>query len=319
MRGACVLTGLLLLSAAATARAQETHLLVITGVSGDEEHAKLFHDLATRFIDAAQKRDRVPDANIVYLAEKVEADPARIKGRSTKEGIEKAFSDLAAAAKPDDEIYVLLFGHGGFDGRVATYNMPGPDFTAEDFARLLGKFKGPRLVFVDTTSSSGAFQQVIAAPGRTVVTATKTGGERLDTRFAQAFVEAYESEAADRDRNGRISVAEAFEYAKGLVAQAYQKAGTLQTEHAVLDDGSDGKVAATAFLSTSAPVSADLDMNNPQVRDLVKERDALEAQVAALKTRKASMSADQYDQELEKLLLALAQKSQALQKLEVKK
>jgi LPS O-antigen subunit length determinant protein (WzzB/FepE family) len=261
----------------------------------------------------------VPASNIVYLAEKVEADPARIQGRSTKEGIEKAVADLAAAAKPDDEIYVLLLGHGGFDGRVATFNMPGPDFTAEDFARLLARFKRQRVVFVDTTSSSGAFLQAIAAPGRTVVTATKTGGERLDTRFAQAFVEAYETDAADRDRNGRISVAEAFEYAKGLVAEAYQKAGTLQTEHAALDDGSDGKVAAATFLSTSAPVPAGLDMNNPEVRQLVKDRDALEAQVAALKTRKASMSADEYDQALEKLLLALAQKSQALQKLEGKK
>lgn len=309
----------LLLGVAPRAEAQETHLLVITGVPGDEEHAKLFHDLATRFIDAARKKDHVPDANILYLADKTEADPKRINGRSTKEGVERAFADLAAAAKPNDEIYVVLFGHGGFDGRVATYNMPGPDFNAADFARLLGKFQTERVVFVDTTSSSGAFLPTVAGPGRTVVTATKTGGERLETRFALAFVEAYENEAADHDRNGRISVSEAFEYAKAQVAQAYQKAGTMQTEHAVLDDGSEGTLAATMFLSASGPVSAGLDMTNPQVRDLVKERDALEAQVAALKLRKAGIAAADYDQQLEKLLLALAQKTQALQQLEVKK
>jgi hypothetical protein len=307
------------LVAAHQASAQETHLLVITGLSGDEEHAKLFHELATRFIAAAEKKDGVPPANVIYLAEKTELDPTRIAGRSTREGIEKAFGDVLATTHPNDEIFVLLIGHGGFDGKTATFNMPGPDFNAADFARLLGKFSAQRIVFVDTTSSSGGLLQALAGPGRTIVTATKTGGEKLEPRFAQFFVDAYETDAADRDRNGRISVAEAFEYAKAQVADAYQKAGTLQTEHAALDDGSEGKLAATLFLSTGGRVSANLDMNNPQVRELVKARDALEQQVAALKLRKAGMDAAEYEQQLEKLLLALAQKTQALQQLEVKK
>lgn len=316
---AAVLSILFLFVAARSARAQETHLLVIAGISGDEEHAKLFHQLATRFIAAAEKKDGVPAANVIYLAEKTELDPSRIAGRSTKEGIEKAVADLAAKAHPNDEIFVLLIGHGGFDGKTATFNMPGPDFSAADFARLLGKFSTERVVFVDTTSSSGGFLSALAGPGRTIVTATKTGGEKLEPRFAEFFVEAYDTDAADRDRNGRISVAEAFEYAKAQVASAYQKAGTLQTEHATLDDGSEGKLAATLFLSASGRVSANLDMNNPHVRELVKERDALEQQVAALKLRKASMDAAEYEQQLEKLLLALAQTTQALQQLEVKK
>jgi hypothetical protein len=309
----------LVAAAASEALSQETHVLVITGVSGDEEHAKHFHELATRFIEAAKKKDGVADTNITYLAEKPEADSARIRGRSNKEGVEKAFADLAAKAKPNDEVYVLLFGHGSFDGKVATFNIPGPDLTAADYARMLGRLSSTRVVFVDTTSASGGFLPTVAGPGRTIVTATKTGGERLETRFPDFFVAAYETDAADRDRNGRISVGEAFEYAKAEVAAAYQKAGTLQTEHATLDDGNEGKVAGMMFLSTGGRVSADLDMNNPEVRDLVKERDALEQQVAALRLRKTAMDPAQYDQELEKLLLALAQKTKALQQLAVKK
>jgi hypothetical protein len=307
------------LSAAAGARAQDTHLLVITGVSGDDEHAKLFHQLATRFIDAAMKRDGVAAGNIIYLAEKPDADPTRIQGRSNKEGVAKAFADVAAKAKPNDEVYVLLFGHGSFDGKVASFNIPGPDLTAADYGRLLAKFSAERVVFVDTTSASGGFLPAVAGPGRVIVTATKTGGERLEPRFPEFFVQAYESDEADRDRNGRISVSEAFEYAKAQVAAAYQKAGTMQTEHAALDDGNDGKLAAMLFLGSTGRVAAGLDMNNPQVRDLVKERDTLEQQVAALRLRKSTMDPAQYDQELEKLLLALAQKTKALQALEVKK
>ena len=305
---------LLILSLATRAAAQESHLLVITGVSGDEEHAKKFHDLAVRFIDAAEKRNGVADANVTYLAEKPEADPQRIRARSTKENVAKAFADIAARAHPNDDIFVLLIGHGSFDSRGGMFNLPGPDLTADDYAKLLAKWPTQHVAFVNTASASGAFLPAAAGPGRTIVTATKTGGEKNETRFATYFVEAYESEAADRDRNGRVSVLEAFEYAKASVAKAFEQEGTLLTEHATLDDGSDGKLAATLFLGTAERTAATtLDMSNPAIRDLVRERDALEQQVAALKLRKGDMDPAQYEQQLEKLLLALAEKSRALQ------
>ncbi|HWF86074.1 MAG TPA: C13 family peptidase, partial [Vicinamibacterales bacterium] len=217
-------------------------------------------------------------------------------------------------AHPDDEIFVLLIGHGSFDSRGGMFNLPGPDLTADDYAKLLAKWPTQHVVFVNTASASGAFLPAVAAPGRTVVTATKTGGEKNETRFATYFVEAYETEAADRDRNGRVSVLEAFDYAKAKVVKAFEQEGTLLTEHATLDDGSEGKVAATMFLAPAeGRASSTLDMTNPAIRDLVRERDALEQQIAGLKLRKADMDPAQYEQELEKLLLALAEKSRALQ------
>jgi hypothetical protein len=305
-----------LLSPTARAAAQTTHLLVITGVSGDEEHAKKFHDLATRFIDAAKKKNGLADANVTYLAEKTEVDPQRIHARSTKENVEKAFTDMAAAAHPDDEMFVLLIGHGSFDSRGGMFNLPGPDLTADDYAKLLAKWPTQHVVFVNAASASGAFLPTVAGPGRTIVTATKTGGEKNETRFATYFVEAYENDAADADRNGRVSVLEAFDYAKAKVVKAFEQEGTLLTEHATLDDGSQGKMAATVFLAPAeGRGAADLDMSNPAVRDLVHQRDALEQQVAALKLRKADMDPAQYDRELEALLVSLAEKSRALQAL----
>ena len=47
---------ILALCVARPAAAQETHLLVITGVEGDQEHSQLFHTLATTLIDAARKQ-----------------------------------------------------------------------------------------------------------------------------------------------------------------------------------------------------------------------------------------------------------------------
>ena len=71
--------------------------------------------------------------------------------------------------------------------RIGAFNLPGPDLTAADYAKLLDRLTAQRIVFVNTASSSGAFVQPLAGPGRTIVTATKTGGERNETRFPELF------------------------------------------------------------------------------------------------------------------------------------
>jgi hypothetical protein len=51
---------------------------------------------------------------------------------------------------------------------------------------------------------------------------------------------------------------------------------------------------------------------NPRIAALIAERQALESDVAALRAKKSSLSADAYEAELERLLLALAEKSKAI-------
>ena len=304
---------LLVCAFARPALAQDTHLLVITGVSGDEEHAAQFRQWATTIVDAAKAHGGLTDATITYLAEKPDVDAARIRGRSTREGVEKTFTELAARARPADEVFIVLIGHGSFDGRQAAFNLPGPDMTAEDYARLVGKLPAQRIVFVNTASSSGGFLAALAGPGRAVVTATKTGGERNETRFAQYFADAFKDNTADADRNGRVSVAEAFEYAKAKVLGAYQKGGHILTEHATLDDGREGKFAATLFLeSERARAEATARVADPELRALLDAQRTLENQVAALKLRKESMDPAEYDRQMETLLTDLAVKTRAI-------
>jgi hypothetical protein len=313
------LAAVLLVSAyPAPASAQDSHLVVITGVSGDEEHAKTFHQWATAMIDAAKKKDGLADANITYLSEKPDLDPSLIKGRSNRETVDKTLSDLASRARPNDAVFILLIGHGSFDGRQAAFNLPGPDLTPADFARLLGKFAAQRVAFVNTAASSGAFLPTVAGPGRVVVTATKTGGERNEPRFPEYFVEAFSDDTADRDRNGRVSIAEAFDYAKTKVAKTFQQQGLLLSEHAALDDGVNGSLAASLFLAP-APAALKVDTSDPAVRALVEERDAIERQIAALRLMKPSLDAAQYDAQMEKLLTELALKTKAIRDRQAKK
>jgi len=311
---------LFLLLLAAPAFAQDTHLLMITGSPGDDEHARNFHKWATAIIDAAKEKGGLTDATITYLGDKPEVDAAHIKARSTSVNVEKAFADLAAKAQPADEVVIVLIGHGSFDGKIGTFNLPGPDLSADDYAKLLGGLKAQRIVFVNTASSSGAFLQPLAGPGRTIITSTKTGGERNEPLFAQFFADAFTDASADTDRNGRVSIAEAFEYAKSKAAATYTKAGTILTEHATLDDSREGRFASTLYLeSERARADKTAKVANPELRALLEQQQALQTQIDGLKLKKDLIPAADYDQQMEKLLTELAVKARAIREIEGKK
>lgn len=303
----------MLLSAPATA--QDVHLLVVAGVGGDQEHVAQFNTWSIAALDAA-KTQGVPDANAIYLGDSVELGGARMKGRATRENVTKAFADMAMRAKPDDQIFVLLIGHGSFDGRAAAFNLPGPDLTVSEYAGLLDRFKTQRISFVNTASSSGGFTELLKGPGRTIVTATRTGGERNETRFPQYFVEALSAETADRDRNGRVSVLEAFDFAAAKVKASYEQGGHILTEHATLDDGSEGKLASTQYLAVERSRTAAAQSAAPALRALLEQRDTLERQMNDLRLHKDGMPAEQYDQQLERLATELALKTRAIRELE---
>src|SRR5919108_2227976 len=124
-------------SAPAYAQSTSTHVAVIVGLAGEPEHAELFQRWAGTLVDTAKK---VGVEDVIYLAEKPEVDAKRITGKSTKDEIVKAFDKLKAAGE-EDVVFIVLIGHGTFDGKVAKFNLPGPDLTPADFAPLLKGLK----------------------------------------------------------------------------------------------------------------------------------------------------------------------------------
>lgn len=303
-----------LAATAMPAAAQDTHLLVIVGVGGSEEHTKRFHGFGSSILDASLEGG-LAEARVTYLADRPDRDP-RADGRSNRETVSKALTDLAASAGENDEIFIVLIGHGTFDGKMGAFNLAGPDLSAADYATLLDGFKTQRIVFVNTSSSSGAFQSVLAGPARTIVTATRTGGERNETRFTEHFVAAWNTEAADSDRNGRISVFEAFEYARLRVESSYEQSGHIPTEHPTLDDGSEGKLAQMQYLTPPRSRSSELANADPKLRTLVEQQEALQRQVENHRLQRERMEPAAYEAELERLLTELALVSRQVREIE---
>ena len=107
-------TALLLLCLAASAAAQDSHLLIVGGLGGAPHYSDQFHAWATRLLDAAADRYKLSAEQMIYLAERPDRDPERIDGRSTRENVEAAIAELAARARPNDKVFIFLIGHGSF-------------------------------------------------------------------------------------------------------------------------------------------------------------------------------------------------------------
>jgi hypothetical protein len=313
----------------AAASAQSTHLAVIVGLAGDPEFGELYSKWGASLVDAATSRFGIPKAQVQYLSEKPESDHARTTGKSTRDEVVKAFGKLAAAG-PQDVIFVVLIGHGTFDGRAAKFNLPGPDMTAADFEPLIKQLAPRRVVFVNTASASGPFIEALSGPGRTIVTATRNGRESFATIFGGYFVDALVSESADADKNKKVSVLEAFDFARREVATAYERQGIMLTEHALLEDsgdkegaaqptadGKEGRVAALLSLGTAG--EGDPLPSDPRLRAMYEERRALERRVESLRLMKDSMDPQKYAAELETVLTELAVKTRQIRDAEGRK
>jgi len=311
------------------ASAQSAHLAVIVGLAGDPEFGELYGKWGASLVDAATTRFGIPKAQVQYLHEKPETDQARATGKSTRDEVVKAFGKLAASGA-EDLVFVVLIGHGTFDGRVAKFNLPGPDMTAADFEPLVKRLAPRRVVFVNTASASGPFIEALSGPGRTVVTATRNGRESFATIFGGYFVDALTSDGADADKNRKVTVLEAFDFARREVATAYERQGIMLTEHALLDDsgdkegtaqptadGKEGRIAA--LISLGAAGQGDPLPSDPKLRGLYEERRALERRVESVRLMKDSMDPQRYAAELEKIVTELALKTRQIREAEGRK
>jgi len=296
---------------ASTASAGERYALVVTGASGGETYAQKYLTWRVAFTAVLRDTFHYPPDHIVTLAE-TESDGVR---KATREQVQRALADLRKRMTKDDQLLVLLMGHGtSLDGDEAKFNLVGPDLSAGEWADLLKPIPG-RLVFVDTTAASFPFLRKLAGHGRVVLTATDSAAQQFETVFAEYFVKAFSEPATDVDKNRRVSIWEAFAYASAAVRQSYEQKGQLPTERSLLDDtgagvgreaqtpGTDGALARVTYIEPDAPLALPADAAQAA---LVRRRAELESQLEELKARKESTPPDQYDAQLEKLLIEIA-------------
>jgi hypothetical protein len=279
-------------------------VILVVGAPGDDDFGAKLEEQATHWNTAA---------------ERVQAEIHTLRDL---ESLKKQLT-TSATKKSADPLWIVLIGHGTFDERSAKFNLAGPDLSAADLAAAL-KDSARQLVIIDTSAASAPFIKELDGPDRIIVTATKSGFEESYAYFGQYLATAIGDPKADLDRDGGVSVLEAFLFASKEVADFFVAGGRIATEEAVIEDNGDGLgtpaswfrgVRATKTPKEGAlpdglrsnqihliPSAAELALS-PEIR---AERDRLEMAVFQLREKKATFDEDAYYAELEKLLLELS-------------
>ena len=285
-------------------------VLVVAGAGGEVEYAQLFADWSETLAKAFEGNA----AELVHLSN----GPEETGARKTIEAKLKLWAEAKG-----DEIWILLVGHGTFDGKEAKFNLVGDDVSDKEFQYWLKPHEGP-LVFINTSSCSAPFIKALSGPNRVVATATKSGYEQNFCRFGGYMAAALGQAEADLDKDGAVSVLEAFLIASRKVGEYYRENDRLVSENALLDDNGDGRGTpadwfrgvriekkakgnsnADGLLSRLVfPVVSAAEKEIPE--PLRKKRAEVESKIETMRSLKKTLEADIYYRDLEKLFLDLA-------------
>lgn len=291
-------------------------LVIVVGAAGEAEFGESFQNAAKLMAVHGEKaRWRT---SVIGLDPK----PGSV---SSKRALESALSALAGDA--DTPLWLVMLGHGTHDGRTTRFNLEGPDVSSDELAAWLKPVKRPICV-INTAPASAPFVKALSGTNRVIVTATRTGQERNATRFGSHFPRALSDLRSDRDKDGRVSLLEAFLAAVAAVEEEYRAAGRLAAEHALLDDNGDGLGTSASKFKGVRPAKPGKDEvldgavahrmfffpvdEADALPDAVKRELALiESEVEALRLRKATFKNEEaYLDALEEALLRLARLSQ---------
>lgn len=295
------------------------YAVILAGPTVGEENKSQFRQWAFSLHDILARDYGYSSDTISLLYDRGEVEGSgggRIDAACDIEGIQQELTRLASIVETGDQITVYLIGHGSGSEEESKFNIVGPDITGSQFAGMLDVFSQQDLVIVNTTSASYGFSASLSGEGRVVVSSTRSSSEKYDPVFSNYFIEALDNRNGDRDKNNRVSILEAFNYAKSNVEEFYEEQGRLASEHAGLDDNGDslfslnptteeidGRLAEIAYIDNLVDDTAGLSEEAIRLKSRMQE---LERSVFILRGRKVEFLEDDYWQQMEVLLIELA-------------
>ena len=303
---------------------EQTHALIVVGLGGNADYRDRFHNQAVALREAFTSKHGMLSEHVTYLGERPESAPEIVTDKSTRDNVLSYLSTIAQQMGSSDRLLVILIGHGTSGQAEARFNITGPDLAPSDLQMALTGFPTQTLALVHTGSASGGFLEPLSGPNRIIITATRTQRERNATEFAQFFVEAITGESADLNKDERVSLLEAYQYAREEVIRFYEDEKEILTEHAVLDDNGDGTGSeevglnepdgslAAGFQLGGISVTEEEINQDPELARLYEERRQIQARITELRILRDAMQEEAYMAAMEELLVELALKNREI-------
>jgi len=302
----------------------EKYVLILSGAAAEDRYVERFREWAIKLYDVLIDQYGYRPDRIRLLAGHGDPSEPKISGPCRLETLSESIHALRQAVTPGDQVLFFFIGHGTRNEDGTKFTLVGPDITAEAFSELLDDFSQQDVMVVNTTSTSYPFCIALSGPGRVIISATRSDAEKYDTIFAGYFIEALENHSADRDKNRRLSMWEAFQYAKRHVEKWYDDQGRIPSEHPSIDDNGDGlfstdpdprkddgRLAQIAYLDVlKVPAADSTSPDNPDLRaaryELTRKMQEIERAVFLLRNRKEELPLAAYKRQMESLLIDLA-------------
>ncbi|MHC4995349.1 MAG: hypothetical protein ACYTGQ_09885 [Planctomycetota bacterium] len=292
----------------------DSRVVVVIGARGLVEYGQMFEEWAAKWRAACAKGE--------VACEVIGADRLK-EGESDKQRL-RAAVDSAVGAGAD--LWLVFIGHGTFNGRVANFNLRGPDVSAQEMGAWIKATEsgGGRVALVNGASASAPFIAALSGEGRVIVTSTKSGSEQNFARFGGFMAEAIGEGDADLDKDGQTSLLEAYLMASRRTEAYYLEEGLLASEHALIDDNGDGQGTRAEFYRGIRPIKK-VQAGTPDgyaahqwhlipskteralPDDVRAERDRLEMEVLKLRDNRGDYDEDDYFRLLEAKLVRLAE------------
>lgn len=299
------------------------HACVVIGAEGEPVYGSMFKAWASRWGQGLG----IPDSQWIGGAGDSESNENALgKPLSDRERI-RLWIEQTKGLAADQPRWLVLLGHGTYDGKSTKFNLRGEDLSASQLQEWLGGDRSPWVIVV-SAASSGPFLKALSGPNRVVIVSTKSGSEGNFSRFGEYMSASLNDSGTDLDHDGSISVLEAFLVGSRRTQMYYSDQGLLATEHALIEDNSDGAGTSHEYYLGIRPISQSqrgsvaLEKVDGSLAKRIYVRESsgqvvlgaaerlrleeIDRKIEALRLEKGSLSGDLYYERLEVLFLEMA-------------
>lgn len=239
-----VLLALLLICLSVSVHAATGYALIVAGAPHDTQHRNWYWGATSGMYDVLVNRYHYTAANIYFYFCDTASGDARVDGVGAKANVQNALTTLAGKLRANDTLFCYFVGHGTYTGGKSYFEFTDGNVADATINQWRAGIASPIQTWCFSQCNSGHFAVALSSPGTVVLTSVRAS-ETNRKSWAEPIRDALNLAAgSDANGDGKVSFAEAFNYARAQVISQYGT--TPLAEHSQLEDTGDGQATENA-------------------------------------------------------------------------